>query len=282
MEQRNDALSTRGIGKVLTWTAGFCFIGHGAWGIITKADWIPFFAVLGIPENIAWRLMPLTGAFDIVVGLSMFFRPSWPVIGWMAVWTVVTAFLRPLSGLSSWEVVERAGNFGPPIVLILLFAKPSLSTHVSQLWQTTAKRLTYGRALLLLCLSSLLLGHGAFGLLLQKPLLIRHWSALGVENPLQILQAAGAFEILLALLTLAAPSRALYFFILMWKLGTEFLYPVAGRALDVFEFIERWGDFGIPIALVLIENTLGPSSRPLTAITRHRPLEAFDLSGPVR
>jgi len=27
-----------------------CFIGHGAFGLITKAAWVPYFAIFGIPE----------------------------------------------------------------------------------------------------------------------------------------------------------------------------------------------------------------------------------------
>ncbi|HUP56030.1 MAG TPA: hypothetical protein VM598_01165 [Bdellovibrionota bacterium] len=261
MERAISTNTARDLGRLLSWTAGLCFIGHGAWGIITKADWLPFYAVFGIPAEIAWKLMPLTGAFDIALGLSMFFRPAWPVIGWMAIWTVVTAFLRPLSGMAHWEVWERAGNFGPPLALLVLFVSPRMSLFADGPWQTTRKRMGWARLLLLACLSSLLLGHGAFGLLVQKSLLVRHWAALGMSNPLQFVQASGAFEILLALLVLAAPSRSLYLFILAWKLGTEFLYPVAGRALDVFEFIERWGDFGIPVALMVLENATRGASR---------------------
>src|SRR6185437_990151 len=32
-----------------------CFIGHGAFGIITKAAWVPYFAIFGIPEAWAWK-----------------------------------------------------------------------------------------------------------------------------------------------------------------------------------------------------------------------------------
>src|SRR4051794_17947780 len=45
------------------------FVGHGAFGIITKAAWVPYFAVVGIPEWMAWRLMPVIGTVDIVLGL---------------------------------------------------------------------------------------------------------------------------------------------------------------------------------------------------------------------
>jgi hypothetical protein len=38
-----------------------CFIGHGAFGIITKPVWCNYFALFGIGHDIAYRLMPLLG-----------------------------------------------------------------------------------------------------------------------------------------------------------------------------------------------------------------------------
>src|SRR5690349_6737414 len=69
--------------KPIYWTlrvaAAACFIGHGAFGIITKAAWIPYFGVVGIPEAWAWKLMPIVGTVDIVAGLSVLFSPR-PVV----------------------------------------------------------------------------------------------------------------------------------------------------------------------------------------------------------
>lgn len=31
--------------------AAMCFIGHGAFGIITKEGWVPYFGVVGIPDR---------------------------------------------------------------------------------------------------------------------------------------------------------------------------------------------------------------------------------------
>src|SRR6266851_5577053 len=43
------------------------FIGHGAFGIITKAAWLPYFAVAGISAAWAWTLMPVIGVIDIAL-----------------------------------------------------------------------------------------------------------------------------------------------------------------------------------------------------------------------
>ena len=45
------------------------FVGHGAFGIITKAAWVPYLGVVGIPADLAWKLMPFIGTIDITLGL---------------------------------------------------------------------------------------------------------------------------------------------------------------------------------------------------------------------
>ena len=39
--------------------SSMCFIGHGAFGIITKPIWCNYFALFGIDHATAYRLMPL-------------------------------------------------------------------------------------------------------------------------------------------------------------------------------------------------------------------------------
>ena len=51
---------------------GFCASAlplHRPWrifGFITKAAWVPYFGVVGIPEPWAWRLMPIVGTADVL------------------------------------------------------------------------------------------------------------------------------------------------------------------------------------------------------------------------
>ncbi len=100
--------------------AAMCFIGHGAFGIITKPIWCNYFAVLGIGHDTAYRLMPWLGTADILMGLSLLFYPIRAVAGWLVVWGIVTGSLRPLSGEPFAELIERAGNYGAPLALLLL------------------------------------------------------------------------------------------------------------------------------------------------------------------
>ena len=37
------------------------FIGHGAFGVITKADWVPYFGVVGIPPSLHGDSCQLSG-----------------------------------------------------------------------------------------------------------------------------------------------------------------------------------------------------------------------------
>src|ERR1700750_2122805 len=80
--------------------AAMCFIGHGAFGIITKAIWCNYFAVFGIGKAMAYTLMPWLGSFDILCGIIMLIYPMRIIPMWLVFWGVVTALLRPLSGES--------------------------------------------------------------------------------------------------------------------------------------------------------------------------------------
>jgi hypothetical protein len=96
------------------------FIGHGAYALMVNPPWLAFFSVVGIGQDTGRTLMPLIGALDIALALSVLFRPLVPVLAWMTFWALWTALLRPLSGMPIWELVERSGNFGAPLALLLL------------------------------------------------------------------------------------------------------------------------------------------------------------------
>ena len=252
--------------KKLHWTlrisAAFCFIGHGAFGIITKAGWLPYFAVAGIPPEWAWGLMPVVGVFDIALGLTVLISPRRAVLAAMTVWAAWTAMLRPLAGVPEeamwWEFLERAGNYGVPLALLLWsgltmngkawfrpLRLPEIDVSLNKMLHWTLRMTT----------ALLLIGHGGFGAFKQKPMLIEHWEAAGLPvggvDPVLFLVLVGAFEILLGILVLVRPFRPLLVFILIWKLFTEFLYPLSGAPF--WEFIERWGSYGAPLALVFLQ-----------------------------
>src|SRR3984893_13833721 len=97
------------------------FVGHGAFGIMTKAAWVPYFGVVGIPPELAWKLMPVIGTVDVTIGLLVgIVRPVRVVLLYMAVWGFLTATIRPLAGESIWEFIERIPNWAIPLAFLCL------------------------------------------------------------------------------------------------------------------------------------------------------------------
>ena len=163
---------------ILRLACAACFIGHGAFGIITKESWVPFFEYFGIARQIAFDVMPLIGGMDITLGLLVLLRPRKILLAYMAVWAVFTALLRPLIGMSGWEFVERAGNYGVPLALLLL-GNPGWHLRY---WFTGfgpqpihQHSLKTGITILQFTTGGLLIGHGMLGVF-HKPLLLYHWS----------------------------------------------------------------------------------------------------------
>ena len=65
-----------------------CFIGHRAFEIITKQVWCNYFAVFGIGQDMAYRLMPYVGTFDIIIGILIIIYPMRIVSVWLVIWGI--------------------------------------------------------------------------------------------------------------------------------------------------------------------------------------------------
>jgi hypothetical protein len=234
-----------------------CFIGHGAYGFITKEAWVPYFGVVGIDRTWAYRLMPWVGAMDVSLGLMMAVVPLRVVLLHLTVWGLWTAALRPLSGDVVWECFERAGNYGVPLAFLVLAGVPRcLRGWFTPVWPSTMQPLTANRAralhgILRLTTCLLLLGHGALGALTSKPVLTAHYASIGLHNvmvsSLTLTQVVGGLEIVLAVAGLVAPFSNLLLGVCLWKMGTETLFMTSGSL--PFEWIERAGSYMAPLAL---------------------------------
>ena len=243
--------SKNNIYYTLRFASAMCFIGHGAFGIITKPIWFNYFAVFGISHNMAYHLMPWLGTVDILLGISMLVYPMRAVAAWLVIWGIVTALLRPLSGESFAEVIERAGNYGAPLALLTLYGSTSMAFKgwfrrlepVSDVSEQTYKKLT---ACLKFAVFLLLIGHGWLNLV-EKKGLISQYASLGFSRPVQIAHIAGVFELTAALTVMIRPIRKVLFVLLIWKMGTELFYP----HWEVFEWVERGGSYGVILALYL-------------------------------
>jgi hypothetical protein len=227
-----------------------CFFGHGAFGIITKEIWTHYFAVFGIGRAQAFRLMPWVGAVDILLGVLMLIRPMRAIAGWLLVWGLITAALRPLSGEPFAELIERGGNFGAPLAFLLLCGgmgwwkkiQPEDSGHLPQV----------AICLRIVCFL-LLTGHGWLNLI-EKKALIDQYAGLGFTHPGEVALWAGVFELTAAVSILIRPLRSLIFLLIIWKMGTELLYP----HYEIFEWIERGGSYGVLLALWLVTKERSP------------------------
>ena len=231
--------------------SAMCFVGHGAFGIITKREWLPFFAVVGIPADWAYSLMPLIGAVDIAAGIATLFAPRRAIVAYMTFWALWTALLRPLSGGSVFEMVERAGNYGVPLAFLMMLGLPkNLRDWFRPAAVFDATAVDAGRIALVLRATTacLLFAHGALGALEDKPMLASHYAAVGF--PPSTIVAVGWTEMTLALAVAIWPTVPLLAFVTVWKLATEALYPITGA--PIWEFIERGGSYAAPAALALL------------------------------
>ena len=255
-------------------------------GVNHKVGVASFFASQGIEPELAWTLQPLIGAFDIIMALLILRKSNRAILIWMFLWALWTAMLRPLAGnldkpievsegqwvveireearpvkTQTWEFWERAGNWGPPFMLLVMGGAFALRREdllggyeEPEITDSTIDTIFF---LCKLCLALLLIGHAGFGFAVQKPMLIEHWQSIGVKADATFISQIGYAELALGILIFLAPVRPLIFLALGWKLFTEFLYvpadTVTGMGIvNIFEWIERWGDYGIPLAMLYI------------------------------
>jgi hypothetical protein len=255
------AASGVGLGLTLQWifrVAIFMeFVGHGAFGIITKPSWVPYFGVVAINEHWAYLLMPAIGAFDISMGTLALLSPRRAQLLYMAVWGLWTSLLRPLSGETVWEVLDRAGNFAIPFALLMIsgwvrtgrgwFGRIEFRPPEPRRLRRLAVIL---RGTTVLCL----VGHGTYGALLAKSTLAHQYQAVGLTSlPLvgsSFVRVLGWFELLLAVWVLIRPPSAALLFVVGFKIATELLYPITGS--PIWEFVERGGSYAAPLALYFI------------------------------
>jgi hypothetical protein len=247
---RSEGLNgpAQNIYRTLRIASALCFIGHGSFGIITKPIWCNYFAVFGIGHDLAFHLMPYLGIVDILMGISLLIYPVRAIFGWLVCWGFMTAALRPLSGEPVGELVERAGNFGAPLALLLL---TGIKGPLKAWWlridpNPLSNARNYARVVLCLriIVFLLLLGHGWLNFIEKKGLL-QQYANLGFDNPVGTARFIGIFEMMAAVTVLLRPARWIVFALFIWKMATECFYP----HWEAFEWIERAGSYGSILAL---------------------------------
>ena len=223
---------------------------------MTKQQWLPYFELVGIDSPLAFELMPVVGLVDIFLDLWLLLDPRPALLLYMAIWAVWTALLRPLTGEGWWEFLERAGNYGVPISLLIL----SGPVRTAAGWWERIRILPLegcraeGTAIVLrLTAGMLLIGHGVLAMNASS-YFIQHLQALFVVSIVadlpHLVPGLGWFEILLGGFVAIRPMRSVLIFVVAWKVATELLYPFSQAA--VWEFIERFGSYGAPLALLYL------------------------------
>lgn len=94
-------------------------------------------------------------------------------------------------------------------------------------------------------------GHGVFALQGKKDW-IGWFAQLGVTDPGtagQLLFLVGILDIALAILVLIRPVRAALLWMVFWGFFTALLRPIVG--MPIWDFVERWANWGAPLALLL-------------------------------
>jgi hypothetical protein len=157
--------------------------------------------------------------------------------------------LRPLSGESFAELIERAGNFGAPLALLILSGGAGknfrdIFTPVSANRDLDAD--TFARVLICLriIIFLLLAGHGWLNII-EKKSLLNQYASLGFPNAGKTALTIGIGEIVAALVVLIRPFRTMVLALLIWKIASEFFYPHD----ELLEWIERGGSYGVLLAL---------------------------------
>jgi hypothetical protein len=244
-----------------------CFIGHGAFGIRMKSAWASYFLSMGFTDGTAYRLMPIVGTVDILMGIFVLLSPCRAVLLWMTFWATFTALLRPWSGEPFWETLERAGNYGVPLAFLAM-------SGWARTWKewfepiTPAPRESFPPAridrtamILRLAAGLLLIGHGGFGAFMHKTMLAQHYASVGLGSfpggAAALVPLVGWSELLLGVAVILAPVPILLALVLVWKIATELLYPASGAPW--WEFIERGGSYAAPLGLLLLRRRPSPA-----------------------
>jgi hypothetical protein len=249
----NPDISSRLVNLILRASVWACFVGHGMFGVRQKAEWLVFYRAFGFPEGFSLATMPIIGLVDITIGFLALLWPTRLLFIYAASWTIFTGLLRPFVGMSVFEFVERAGNFGPPIALLLGSAGAALLSKVETYNLLDEKHYARMRQVLAATTCLFLLGHGGLALA-AKPMLVTHWQSLGLlvtqMDAQTLTRMMGAWEVVLAFLVLLRPTPVICLTVIVWKLFTESLFVVGGA--PAWEVLERGGDYGTPLALLVV------------------------------
>lgn len=96
------------------------------------------------------------------------------------------------------------------------------------------------------------LGHGVLGFQGKQTWIvwIQQLSGLDAVTAAKILPLIGIMDIVIAFIVLIKPMRAVLLWAALWGFWTALVRPLVGE--PIWDFIERWANWGAPLALLLL------------------------------
>ena len=266
------------------------FLGHGMAGLARSKAWFPYYELFGISQNAASHYMfYVTGAVDITLAVVILVRPMRAVLLHMTFWGLMTAALRPMTGESFFELVERSANYGMPLAFLALagwgtWSWRDLFSKIEPPETVEARQADVVAWVMRVSIALLLVGHGGLGIWAHKAEWTDFFGFFGIGGATvasaHLSQVVGWFEVALGVAVLLKPARNLLLFVLVWKVGTELLRPLVGQPL--FQFIERSGDYVLPVSVMLLaalQRTLAPAQRESSTLRSSGPVRHAQATG---
>ena len=112
--------SLKSIEYILRAVVFLTFLGHGVVALQRNPVWLGYLLTAGFSMEQAKILIVFIGILDLIVAVTILFKPFKYVVVWAIIWTFLTALIRPVSGEPVWAFVERGANWGAPLALFFL------------------------------------------------------------------------------------------------------------------------------------------------------------------
>ena len=95
------------------------------------------------------------------------------------------------------------------------------------------------------------IGHGSFGII-TKPIWCNYFALFGIGKTMayHLMPILGSLDIILGIILLFRPVRAIAVWLIIWGIVTALCRPISGEPFG--EFIERAANFGAPLCLLLL------------------------------
>jgi hypothetical protein len=119
--------------------------------------------------------------------------------------------------------------------------------------------INFTRWILRIAIAGEFVGHGVFALQGKKQWIdwIHQLTGAEIGTAALLLTIIGLADLFVALIVLVKPVRAVILWAAFWGFWTALVRPLVGE--PIWDFVERWANWGAPLALFLLTNQQGKS-----------------------